>query len=129
MTGTNRGPLMSEFCKLKIGGLIKVDQKQVSPERTSAEKLVTSSEVSDNFKIKRHRADAVIDNRRTAEMLSLDHLLSQVGGGIFRLARIAMVRSLQIHTGSPARVEHPKTDKDTTVALKEIAYGRIVIKE
>ena len=60
-------------------------------------------------------------------MLSLDHLLERVDGGVFSLIRVAMKRAVEVHGGAPSLIEHPLSDKSTTVALKEIAHGKIVI--
>ena len=50
------------------------------------------------------------------------------GGSIFILARIAMLRSTEIYNGSPPLVDHLPLDKSTTIALKEIAVGKVVFK-
>jgi DNA-directed RNA polymerase subunit K/omega len=60
--------------------------------------------------------------------LSLDRLLPNAGGSIFCLARIAMQRSTEIYDGSPPLIDHLPLDKSTTIALKEIAAGRVVLK-
>ena len=62
------------------------------------------------------------------EMLSLDKLVPNAGGSIFILARIAMLRSTEIYNGSPPLVDHLPLDKSTTIALKEIAAGKVVFK-
>lgn len=61
-------------------------------------------------------------------MLSLDQLLSKTEGGIFSLARIAMVRALEIHFGSPPLIKYISSDKATTIALKEIGQGKVALK-
>jgi DNA-directed RNA polymerase omega subunit len=50
------------------------------------------------------------------------------GGGVFGLARVAMLRAIEIHFGSPPLIEHAASDKETTIALNEIAQGRIGLK-
>jgi DNA-directed RNA polymerase omega subunit len=60
------------------------------------------------------------------EMLSLDRLVPNAGGSVFLLARIAMLRALAIDSGSPPMVDHKPLDKATTIALKEIAEGKLV---
>ena len=61
-------------------------------------------------------------------MHSLDQLVPKVGGGVFGLARVAMLRAIEIHFGSPPLIDHLSTDKETTIALNEIAQGRIGLK-
>jgi DNA-directed RNA polymerase omega subunit len=55
-------------------------------------------------------------------------MLSKTGGGIFSLARIAMIRSLEIHFGKPPLIKHMASDKATTIALKEIGQGKIAMR-
>lgn len=54
--------------------------------------------------------------------------MHKAGGGVFALARVAMIRALEIHFGSPPLIEHAVSDKETTIALNEIAQGRIGLK-
>ena len=57
-------------------------------------------------------------------------MLSQLdGGSIFQLAILAMKRAVEIHNGSPALVKHTKLEKETTIALREIAAGKISFKK
>ncbi|MDE1920061.1 MAG: DNA-directed RNA polymerase subunit omega [Candidatus Omnitrophica bacterium] len=60
-------------------------------------------------------------------ILSLDQLLSQTQGGVFSLVCIAMIRAREIHSGSPSLIDrrHSSSDKSTTIALEEIAQGKI----
>ena len=48
---------------------------------------------------------------------------------MFGLIRIAMLRAMEIHEGKPALVKHHFLDKETTIALKEIAKGKVVYKD
>ena len=72
--------------------------------------------------MKNNRNTSLVKHLRA---LSLDQLLYMSGGGVFQLTRLAMVRALEIHFGGPVLIEHVSTDKPTTIALTEIAYGRI----
>ena len=54
--------------------------------------------------------------------------MSKVGGGMFCLIRVAMLRAMEIHAGKPPLVDHHHLDKATTIALKEIAQGKVVYK-
>ncbi|MDE2027614.1 MAG: DNA-directed RNA polymerase subunit omega [Candidatus Omnitrophica bacterium] len=60
-------------------------------------------------------------------VLSLDQLLSKTQGGVFSLVCMAMARSREIHSGSPSLIDcrHLSSDKSTTIALEEIAQGKI----
>lgn len=60
---------------------------------------------------------------------SLDDLLKKVDGNVFCLARVAMIRALEIHLGSPPLVEYLSTDKESTIAFKEIAQGKVSFKK
>jgi len=72
------------------------------------------------------KRESKIEN--TEKMLSLDKLVPNAGGSVFLLARIAMLRSIEIYNGSPPLVDHLPLDKSTTIALKEIAVGKVVFK-
>ncbi len=58
-------------------------------------------------------------------MISLDKLLPHVGGSVFCLARVAMLRALEINSGKPILVDSHPLDKATTIALKEISQGKV----
>ena len=47
---------------------------------------------------------------------------------MFGLTRVAMLRALEIHTGSPPLVTFSPSEKATTIALREIALGKIGYK-
>ena len=49
------------------------------------------------------------------------------GGSIFRLARMAMIRASEIHFGSVPLVDHQPLDKETTIALREISKGEMLL--
>ena len=40
-----------------------------------------------------------------------------------------MLRALEIHFGSPPLVEHVSSEKETTIALREIAQGKVTFKD
>lgn len=54
-------------------------------------------------------------------------MLSKSGGSIFRLTRIAMNRALELAAGNPPLIRHHSKNL-TTIALQEIAQGRVVYK-
>lgn len=60
--------------------------------------------------------------------ISLDKLVPNAGGNVFCLTRMAMNRALEIHAGSPPLVKFSSTEKETTIALREIAEGKVVWK-
>jgi len=62
------------------------------------------------------------------KILSLDKLVPNAGGSVFLLARIAMLRSIEIYNGSRPLVDHKLLDKATTIALKEISEGKVTLK-
>lgn len=59
--------------------------------------------------------------------ISLDLLLSKAGGSVFCLARMAMLRALEINWGSRPLVDHDPSEKETTIALREIAQGEVLL--
>lgn len=61
-------------------------------------------------------------------MIFLDQLLPFVGNSVFCLARVAMVRALEINCGKPPLVDFDPLDKATTIALKEISHGKVTGK-
>ena len=75
--------------------------------------------------MKKKPAEKIIDLQET---LSLDKLVPKVGGSIFLLARIAMMRAIEVYDGSRPLVPHLPLDKATTIALKEISAGKVTIK-
>jgi len=70
------------------------------------------------------KQDSNIENKE--EILSLDRLVPSAGGSVFLLARLAMLRALEIDSGSRPLIDHLPLDKSTTIALKEIAMGKII---
>lgn len=58
----------------------------------------------------------------------LEDLLPRSGMSIYRLVRMASNRALELSEGKPALIEKPSSDKLTTIALEEIAKGKITIK-
>lgn len=73
-------------------------------------------------------ANSVRKFKKPSEVPALDKLLPSSGASIFLLARVAMVRALEINAGSPPLVDFLPTEKETTIALREIAQGKVVIK-
>lgn len=65
--------------------------------------------------------------KRHFPAVTLEDLLPRVGLSQYRLVRLAMVRALEIHHGSPSLVAFHPAEKATTVALREIAQGRVTI--
>ena len=59
---------------------------------------------------------------------SVEELLSHAGGSVYRLIRIAARRALEISEGQPILIKNPSSDKATTIALEEIAQGKVVYK-
>ena len=54
-----------------------------------------------------------------------EELLAQAGGNAFRAARLAMTRALELASGMPALIPHASSAKTATIALEEIAQGKI----
>ena len=63
--------------------------------------------------------------KRPTEVFCTEALISQSGGNVFRLVRMAAVRALELSMGKPSLIENALTDKVATIALEEIAQGKI----
>jgi len=55
-------------------------------------------------------------------------MLPNADSNIFCLVRLAMIRALEIHEGSKPLIEVDPLDKPTSIALREIAQGKVVYK-
>lgn len=63
------------------------------------------------------------------EYHSLEELLPRSGYSIYRLVRMAAMRALEISNGHPCLIKNPVSNKATTMALEEIAQGKVEMKE
>ena len=61
-------------------------------------------------------------------MLCREELLLKVGGGVFSLVRVAMLRALELASGKPSLIDNASSDKTTVIVLEEISQGKIVLK-
>lgn len=59
------------------------------------------------------------------EQVHLDQVLDQSGGSIYKLVIAAGRRALELAEGQPKLVEADKAMKPSTLALKEIAQGKV----
>jgi DNA-directed RNA polymerase omega subunit len=60
--------------------------------------------------------------------LPIEDLLPKAGGSIYRLVRMAANRAVEISEGKPRFIDKPSSDKETTIALEEIAKGKVFYK-
>jgi DNA-directed RNA polymerase omega subunit len=58
----------------------------------------------------------------------LENLLPKSGGSVYKLIRLASKRAGELADNKPNLIDAPLTQKLTTVALREIAQGKVVIK-
>jgi len=63
------------------------------------------------------------------EQIHLEQVLDKSGGSVYKLVILAAKRALEIAEGQPRLVEADKAMKPSTVALKEIAYGKVQYKK
>jgi len=63
------------------------------------------------------------------ENQSLENLLPKADYSIYKLVRMAATRALELSDGKKCLVDCPSSDKVTSMALEEIAQGKIVCKE
>ena len=55
----------------------------------------------------------------------IEELLPRAGNSVYRLVRMAACRALELADGKPPLIPKPQTDKLTTIALEEIAQGKL----
>ncbi len=58
----------------------------------------------------------------------IEDLLPKAGGSIYKLIRLASKRASELADNKPNLIDAPLSQKLTTVALREIACGKVVIK-
>lgn len=59
----------------------------------------------------------------------LEDLLDETDSSIYKLVTLATRRALEIAAGAPALVDSDVNTKPTTVALREIAEGKVKFKK
>ncbi len=65
----------------------------------------------------------------TSREIPLEKLLDKCGNSIYKLVNLAAKRAVEISEGQPRLVNADTTDKPSTVALREIAEGKIRLKD
>ena len=60
--------------------------------------------------------------------ISIEELLPRSGMSTYRLVRMASNRALELSDGKPPLIDKPNSDKLTSIALEEIAKGKIIYK-
>jgi DNA-directed RNA polymerase omega subunit len=62
-----------------------------------------------------------------AVVASLEQLLPKMGGNVFCLVRLAMIRARELNGGSASLLtsQYLSSDKPTIIALEEMARGKI----
>jgi DNA-directed RNA polymerase omega subunit len=61
--------------------------------------------------------------------IPLEKLIDKAGNNLFKLVIMASKRALELSEGMPRLVEASSDTTHTTVALKEIAEGKIRVKK
>jgi DNA-directed RNA polymerase omega subunit len=59
----------------------------------------------------------------------LEKLLPHAGFSIYRLVLMAARRATELADGAPKLIDFPSSPKATTIALDEIAAGKVELKE
>ena len=59
----------------------------------------------------------------------LEDLLPKANYSIYKLVRLASIRATELAEGKPRLIEHPSSEKVATIALEEVAAGKVVLKE
>ena len=60
---------------------------------------------------------------------TIEELLPHSGGSVYRLVRMAANRATELADGKPCLIQKPSSDKFTTIALEEIAQGKIEARQ
>jgi len=61
--------------------------------------------------------------------IELEKLVDKSSGSVYKLVNLAARRALEIAEGQPKLVEAPASTKPSTVALQEIAEGKLYSKK
>ena len=59
----------------------------------------------------------------------IESLLPSSGHSVYRLIRMASDRALEISDGKPSMVKNIESDKAASIALEEIAQGKVEMKD
>ena len=59
----------------------------------------------------------------------LEKLLPKAGNSIYRLVLMASKRATELADGMPRLIDFPSSEKTTSIALDEIAQGKVELKE
>ncbi|TRZ93545.1 DNA-directed RNA polymerase subunit omega [bacterium] len=61
--------------------------------------------------------------------VALERMLDKCNGSIYKLVIVASKRALEIAEGQPKMVDLPVNTKPSTIALNEIAEGKVCYKK
>jgi DNA-directed RNA polymerase omega subunit len=61
--------------------------------------------------------------------IPIEDLLPRANYSIYKLVSLASMRALELSDGKRCLVERPSSEKLTTMALEEIAQGKVMTKE
>lgn len=61
--------------------------------------------------------------------VALEGMLDKSKGSVYKLVNLAAMRALEIAEGQPKLVDVPSSVKPSTVAIYEIAEGKIHVKQ
>ncbi len=64
-----------------------------------------------------------------AQRVALENLLDKTGNSVYKLVNLASRRALEIAEGQPKLVDCSSATKPSTIALQEIAEGKIKLKK
>ncbi len=59
----------------------------------------------------------------------LEKLLPRAGNSIYRLVLMAAKRATELADGAAKLIDFPSSEKTTTIALEEVAAGKVELKE
>jgi len=59
----------------------------------------------------------------------IEDLLPKADWSVYRLVRMVANRTAELSDGRPSLIKHSKEDKLTSVAMAEVAQGKVVFKD
>ena len=59
---------------------------------------------------------------------TIEDMLPNADGSVYKLVRMASKRAMELAEGKPALIGNPLSDKKTSIALEEIAKGKVMSK-
>ncbi len=63
------------------------------------------------------------------EKISRELLVQRAGGSLYKLCNMAAMRAMELNVGMKKLVESDPGEKVTSIAIREIAEGKVTLKD